>query len=133
MRTKKRVFRSFGRCTQQIASDRIQIKLSPIVFAAAGTGQHIGHVPGQRHGAQLIDHFQHPHRALLLAEHVQAVEQQPQLCFRFRRRRRKLGCNLGHIRGQPHAFHRGGNSMKHVFDLRGIDEIMAAAAGQAEL
>ena len=34
---------------QQVALNGVKVELSPILLPAAGTRQHIGHVPGQRH------------------------------------------------------------------------------------
>ena len=118
--------------TQQRSLLRVQIKFAALVFSAVRTGQQVGHVSGQRHGPQLVDGFQLSGGAFLLAEKIQAVEQQTQLCLCLRRRRGQRGGDLRHIGGQSHPLNGLGQAMEHPAHLRGIHKIMAAAAGEGK-
>ena len=122
--TKINMPRFFGTVrAEQAALHRVEVEVPALILTAAGTGQHIGHIARKGQCAQFIDGLQLAAGVAALTEHVQAVQQQPQLGIRLRRGGGKLHGDLRHIAGQRHSLDGGGDAVEHLFDLRVVHKL----------
>ena len=116
--------------TKQTALLRVQIKGRAVVSAAAPAIYQLRQKAALAHGAQLKHGLDDPEVCFFLAEHIKAVEQQPQLFFRFFSRWGK-GCgHLSHIHGKTHSLNAGSDAVENVFTFRFPDSVHIPARQQ---
>ena len=104
-------------CTEQNAFLWVQIESRPIVALADLTADQLRQKSAFAHGAQFKDGLDDPEIRFPLADHVQAVEQEPEFFLSLRSRGRKRCRHLGKVHGKAHPLDGRRDSVKDIPDL----------------